>query len=96
MSDLNQLVIWFQQTCLHNLQRKAVTTCAKMSSIFGSSTGITIHKDNSENVANPRRMKKDDMLGKPPANKRAALGTITNLSTKSQLPRAAKQVILTF
>jgi hypothetical protein len=61
-----------------------------MANIFGNS-GIAIHQDNMENGANTRRMKKDEMLGKPPANKRAALGTITNLSTKTQLPRAVKQ-----
>ena len=53
---------------------------------------ITIHEDSAENVhAGQRKTKRDDMQGKAPANKRAALGTITNM-TRIQPSRVAKQV----
>ncbi len=66
-----------------------------MSNPFGDfgSTGIAIHQEIPENQAGQaiRKTKRDDLQGKPPANKRAALGTITN-TTRIQPSRAAKQV----
>lgn len=60
-----------------------------MSSAF-ENIGFNIHQDGAENAA--RKTKRDDMQGKPPANKRAALGTLTNVSnTRVQPHRAAKQ-----
>ena len=62
-----------------------------MSNPFGFG-GITIHQDAAENIGSQaiRKTKRDDLQGKPPANKRAALGTITN-TTRIQPSRAAKQ-----
>ena len=57
------------------------------------SSGITIHQDISSENANAALRKnklQDDLQGKPPANKRAALGLITN-TTRVQPSRAAKQ-----
>ena len=64
-----------------------------MSNPFGNIGGIQIYQD-PENMNNPglRKMKRDDIpLKQQPANKRAALGVITN-SLRVQPSRAAKQV----
>lgn len=63
-----------------------------MSNPFGFG-GIVIHQDVSENPAGQglRKTKREDLQGKPPANKRAALGTITN-TTRVQPTRAVKLV----
>lgn len=67
-----------------------------MSNPFGNVGGIQIYQD-PENVANPglRKTKRDDIpLKQQPANKRAALGLITN-TTRVQPFRAAKQGLST-
>lgn len=62
-----------------------------MSDTFGRLGGIAIHQDIAENLENPanRKTRRDEASGKMPANKRAALGTITN-SSRIQPFRAAK------
>ena len=64
-----------------------------MSDTFGRLGGIAIHQDIAENLENPanRKTRRDEASGKMPANKRAALGTITN-SSRIQPFRAAKLV----
>lgn len=60
---------------------------------FGFSSGIQIFQDSSENAAAMamRKTKGGEMQTKQPAQKRAALGTLTN-NTRVQPFRAAKQV----
>lgn len=62
-----------------------------MSSFQGFGQQFVIHTDNDENQCDQaaRKTKREDALGKPPATKRAALGTITN-TTRVQPGRAAK------
>ena len=80
------MIFWFKRKQLE---------IRKMSNPFGNFGGIVIHQDISENVGGQamRKTKREDLQGKPPANKRAALGTITN-TTRIQPSRAAKQVSL--
>jgi cyclin A len=64
-----------------------------MSNPFGFTTGIQIHQDlpHDSHANMLRKTKREELQGKPPATKRAALGTITN-TTRVQPFRAAKQV----
>ena len=62
-----------------------------MSSAYEEFTGFAVHEDN-ENIS-ARKTKRHDLQGQAPANKRAALGTITNTDDLRVQPRrTAKQV----
>lgn len=66
-----------------------------MSAAFGTEgfAGFSIHSDESENANALRgKTKREDIQGKPPANKRAALCAL-NTNTRVQPHRAAKQNI---
>ncbi|KAK2169775.1 hypothetical protein LSH36_7g15015 [Paralvinella palmiformis] len=61
-----------------------------MSSAYEEFTGFAVHEDN-ENIS-ARKTKRHDLQGQAPANKRAALGTITNTDDLRVQPRrTAKQ-----
>ena len=62
---------------------------------FGGGSSFQIFSDSSINSENQnavlRKTKRDEVSGKPPATKRAALGEISN-NTRVQPLRAVKQV----
>lgn len=63
-----------------------------MSTVYEEFTGFVVHEDN-ENIS-ARKTKRHDVQGQAPANKRAALGTITNNdNVRLQPRRTAKQGI---